>query len=199
MLVVPQQFRSKCLPNRSVFSGSGGENFLGHQIREYCQKVVLFAPVHLVGSHPYLVVEAQPQMRRLYVGEEHPPHPRVALSGHLSGKLQGHLAHRGLGEGLELLVEVLDAHRPGPGQTVHLAVVATASSRQGSNDNALYVEDIPVSPPDRFGIVITGHCGPGSRTLLRPQRVGLLYLQHEDRGACFQPQLHHRPCLCKPS
>ncbi len=41
------------------------------------------------GTHPHHGVEAQSRMRRLHVGEEHPPHPRVALAQDLAGTLHG--------------------------------------------------------------------------------------------------------------
>ena len=198
MAVVSQQFRSKSLPNRGVLTGRSAEDPLGHKISEHRQVIVPFAPVHLVGTHPNHGVEAQPRMCRLHVGEEHPLHPRVALAEDLAGTLHGHLTHQGHCEGLEFLGEVLAATLPGRGHTVHLAVVATASSRQRTDDHALLVEDVEVPPLHRLDMVVAGHRGPGSGALLRPQLGRLLNLQHEGRRTCLKPRLHHTPGFAKP-
>ncbi len=113
MPVVSLQFPSKCFPNRGILAGRGEENSLGHQIGKHRQVVVSLAPVHLVGTHPYHILKAQPLIRRLHVGEEHPPHPRIALTEDLTGTLHRHLPHEGQGECLELLSEVLAAPLPG--------------------------------------------------------------------------------------
>ncbi len=156
------------------------------------------APVHLVGSHPHHGVENQPLIRRFDVGEEHLPHPRVALAEDLAGPLDWHLTHQGHGEGLELLGEGLAAPLPRQGHTVNLAVVATASPRQGTDDQALLVEDVEVPPLHRFDMVVAGHRGPGARAFLRPQRSPLLDLQYEGRGTCLKPRLNHTPDFAKP-
>ncbi|MEY4692496.1 MAG: hypothetical protein RIT19_2821 [Verrucomicrobiota bacterium] len=166
---MPQQFRSKSRPNRGVLTGRSEGDPLGQQVSEHRQVVVPLAPVHLVGTPPNHGVETQPLIRRLHVGEEHPPHSRVALAEDLAGTLHGHLTHQGHGEGLELLGEVLAATLPGRGHTVHLAVVATASPRQGTHDYALHVEDVEVPPLHRLDMVVAGHRGPGARAFLRPQ------------------------------
>ncbi len=70
MPVMTQQFRSKSLPNRRILAGSGEEDSLGQQVSEHRQVVVPFAPVYLVGPHPDHVLEAQPLIRRLHVGEK---------------------------------------------------------------------------------------------------------------------------------
>ncbi len=197
--VVSQQFRSKSLPNGGVLTGRGEEDPLGHKISEHRQVVVPLAPVHLVGSHPDHGVETQPLLRRLHVGEEHPPHPRVALAEDLAGTLHGHLPHQGHSEGLELLGEVLAAPLPGRGHTVHLSVVATASSRQGTHDYALLFKNVEVPPLHRLDMVVAGHRGPGARAFLRPQRGRLLDLQHEGRRTCRKPRLHYTPSLTKPN
>ncbi len=156
------------------------------------------APVHLVGTHPNHGVETQPLIRRLHVGEEHPPHPGVALAEDLAGPLHWHLPHKGHGEGLELLGEGLAAPLPRQGHTVNLAVVATASPRQGTDDHALLVEDVEVPPLHRFDMVVAGHRGPGARAFLRPQRGRILDLQHEGRRTCLKASLDYTPSLPKP-
>ena len=178
--------------------GVAKRNPLGHKISKHCQVIVTFAPVHLVGNHQNHGVEAQSRMCRLHVGEAHPRHPRVGLAEDLAGTLQGHLSHQGHCEGLELLGEVLAATLPGRGHTVHLAVVATASSRQRTDDHALLVEDVEVPPLHRLDMVVASHRGPGSVALLRPQSSGLLNLQYEDRGTCLKPRLSHTPSFAKP-
>ena len=115
-------------------------------------------------------------IRRVHVSEAHLPHPRVALAEDLAGALHWHLTHLGHGEGLELLSEVLAGTLLGRGQTVHLAVVATASPRQRTHDHALLVEDVEVPPLHRLDMVVTGHRGPGWRSFLRPKRGRLLDL-----------------------
>ena len=117
MPVVTQQFRSKSLPNRGILAGSGEEDPLGQQVSEHRQVVVPFAPVHLVGTHPNHVIEAQPRMRRFHVGEKHPPHSRVALPEDLASTLHRHLSHKGQSEGFELLGEVLAASLPRRGHS----------------------------------------------------------------------------------
>jgi len=159
---------------------------------------VPFAPVHLVGTHPHHVVETQARVRRLHVGEEHPPHPGVALTEDLPGALHGHLAHQGQGKGLKLLGEMLAASLPGRSDTVHLAVVATASSRQRTNDHALLVEDVEVPPLHRLDMVVTGHLGASPSAFFRPQLGGLLDAQDERRGTGLEARFHHSPCLTKP-
>ena len=198
MAVVSQQFRSKSRPNRGVLTGRSEEDPLGHKISKHRQVIVPLAPVHLVGTHPNHGVETQPLIRRLHVGEEHPPHPRVALAEDLAGPLHWHLPHQGHGEGLELLGEVLAAPLPGRGHTVNLAVVATASPRQGTHDYALLVENVEVPPLHRLDMVVAGHRGPGARAFLRPQRGRLLDLQQEGRGTCLKPRLDYTPSLPKP-
>ncbi len=198
MPVVPQQFRSKSRSNGGVLTGRSKENPLGHKISKRREVIVPFVPVHLVGSHPNGVVEAQPGMRRFHVGEEHPPHPRVALAEDLSGTLHRHFPHQGTGEGLDLLGEVLAAPLTRLGHTVHLTDIAKASSRQGTHDDALLVEDVEVPLLHRLDMVVAGHRGPGPSTLLRPQVRRFLHLQQEGRGACLKPSLHDTPCLTKP-
>ena len=157
-----------------------------------------FAPVHLVGANPYNRVEAQPLIRRLHVGEELRPHPRVALAEDLAGTLHGHLTHQGHGEGLELLGEVLVASVPGRCDSIDLAVVATASPRQRTDDHTLLNEDVEVPPLHRLDMVVAGDRGPGSSALLRPQRSRLLDRQHEGRRTCLKPRLDYSPRTPKP-
>ena len=137
-------------------------------------------PVHPVGSHPHHFVEAQS------------PHPRVALAEDLPGTIHLHLTHQVNREVLELLGKVLTAPRPRWGHTVHLAVIATASSRKGTNDYALLVEGVDVPPLHRLAMVEAGHRGPGTSTFLRPQVRHFLHFLQEGRGACFKPRLHHK-------
>jgi hypothetical protein len=85
MPVVPQQFRGKNCPSIGVFTGRSKEHPRGHKISKHCQVVVPVAPVHLVGSHPHRVVEAQPGMRRFHVDKAHPPDSRGALVEDLAG------------------------------------------------------------------------------------------------------------------
>ena len=80
MPVMTQQFRSKSLTNRGILAGRGEEDTLGRQVSEHRQIVVPFAPVHLVATNPNHVLEAQPLIRRLHVGEKHPPQPRGSLA-----------------------------------------------------------------------------------------------------------------------
>jgi hypothetical protein len=131
------------------------------------------------------------------VGEEYPPHPRVALAEDLAGTLHRHLPHQGHGEGLELLGEVLAAPLPLWGHTVHLAVIAAAFSRQSAHDDALLVENVEVPRLHRLDMVAAGHMGPGPSTLLRPQVRRLLHLQKEGRGTCLKLSLPNTPCLSK--
>ncbi len=57
----------------------------------------------------------------------------------LAGMLHWNLTHQVHGEGLELLGEVLSAAAPRWIHTVRLAVIATASPWQGTQDEALFV------------------------------------------------------------
>jgi hypothetical protein len=195
---VSQHSRSKSRPNEGVITGRGEENSLGHQIREHNQVVVPLAPVHLVGSHPNHGVETQRLIRRLHVGGELPPRPRVAFDEALAGPLHWHFTHQSYGGGLENLSEALAAAFPRHCHTVHLAVGATASPWLGTNDDALLVENVEVAPLHRLDMVVAGHPGPGARAFLRPQRGRLLDLQPEGRGACLKPSLRNTPCLTKP-
>jgi hypothetical protein len=190
--------RSKSRPNGGVLTGTSNEAPLGHKISKHCQVVVPFAPVHLVRSYPHHVVEAQLGINRFHLGEEHPPHSRVAIAEDLAGTLHRHFPHQGHGEGFELLGEVLAAPLPRWGHTVHLAVIATASPRQGTHDDALLVEDVEVPPLHRFEMVVTGNLGTGPSTLLRPQVRRFLHLQEESRGTCLKPSTHDTPCLTQP-
>jgi hypothetical protein len=137
------------------------------------------------------------RLRRFHVGEENPLHPRAALAQDRAGPLQGHLPHQGHGEGLELLGEVLAATLPGRCNTVDLAIVTTASPRQRTDDHALLVEDVEVPPLHRLDMVVTGHRGPGSIALLRPQRLRHLDLQHEGRATRLKASLLSTPFLTK--
>ena len=112
MPVVTQRFRGKSLPNRGILAGRGEEDSFGQQVSKHRQLVVPFAPVHLVATNPNHVIEAQTSMRCFHVGEEHSPHPRVALPEDLVSTLDRHLAHEGQSEGFELLGEVLAASLP---------------------------------------------------------------------------------------
>ena len=198
MPVVSQQFPSKSLPNRGVLTGRREENPHGHKISKHRQIIVTLAPVHLVGSHPHHGVETQLLIRRLHVGEEHPPHPRVALAEDLAGTLHGHLTHQGHGEGLELLGEVLAATLPGRGDSIDLAIVATASSRQRTDDHALLVEDVEMPPLHRLDMVVSGHLRPRPGAFLRPQLAALLCPQDERPGTGFEPRFHNSLRLPKP-
>jgi hypothetical protein len=185
MPVMTQQFRSKSLPNRGILAGRGEEDPLGQQVSEHRQVVVSFAAVHLVGTHPYHLVEAQPRMRRLDVGGEHPPHPRVALAKDVASTLDRHLPHQGQSEGLELLGKVLAAPLLGRSHTVHLDVIATPAPRQRADDHALLVEDIQMPPLHRLDMVVAGHRGSCPSTFLRPQLGRFFHLQEnvEDSGS----------------
>jgi hypothetical protein len=132
MPVLPRQFRSKCVPNRSILFGRGKVYPLGYQVSGHRQLVLPFAPVYLVGSHPHRhVVEAQPRMRRLHMGEEHSRHHRVAFAKDSAGILSRRFTHQGHCEGLGLLGQVLATPFPGRGHKVHRAVVGAAPARQG--------------------------------------------------------------------
>ncbi len=157
-----------------------------------------FAPVDLVGSHPHSVGEAEPGMRRFRVGDEHPPHPHVALAPDLAGTLHRHLPHQDHGEGLKLLSEVLAAPLLRWGHTVHLAVVTTSPPWQPTQDDALLVRDVEVPPLHRLDMVVAGHRGPGPSTHLRPQVRLFLHPQQEGLGTCLKLNLHDTPCHTKP-
>ena len=198
MPIVSQQFRSKNLQNQGILTGRSKENPLGHKIIKHRQVIVTFPPVRLVGSNPYHVVEAQLEMRRFHVSEEHPPHQHVAFAKDLGGSLHLHLTHRGHGEGLELLGEVLAAPLSERSGTLHPAIVTTASPRQRKDDHPLLVEDVQVPPLHRLDMVVAGNRGPGSGSLLRPQRGSLLNLQHEPCGACIKRRLNYSLSTLNP-
>ena len=198
MPVVTQQFRSKSLPNRGILAGRGEEDSLGQQVSEHRQVVVPFAPVHLVGTHPDHVIEAQPRMRRFHVGEKHPPHSRVALPEDLASTLDRHLAHEGQSEGFELLGEVLAASLPRRSHTIHLTVIAPAPPWQSAHDHALLVEDIQMPPLHRLDVVVADHRGSCPSTFLRPQLGRFLNLQEKCGGLRLKPRLHYLPALPKP-
>lgn len=77
-------------------------------------------------------------MRRCTVGEEHPPHSRVALAGDPIGELHGHPTHQGYSGGLLRPGEVHVPLSPELSHTVHIAIAYTASS--------LKLEDGPCTP-----------------------------------------------------
>jgi len=195
---LPQRFRNKRRLNRGILTGRCKEDPLGDKISKYWHVVVPFAPVYLVGSYPYHVSGAQPGMRRFHVGEEHPAHPRVTLAEDLAGALHCHLPHQGHGQGLELLGEVLATPLPGQNHTVHLPVVATASTRHGTDDKLLLVEDVEMPLVHRLDMVVAGHRGPAPRALFRPQLGRLFDLQYERRGACLHASFDYTPNLPKP-
>ncbi len=87
------------------------------------------------------------------MGEEHPPHPKVALTEDQAGALHGHLSNQGHGKGLKLLGEMLAAPLPMQSKSLHLAVVAKPSARHGRGRNF----------------------GSSPSAFLRPQLGGLLY------------------------
>ncbi len=151
----------------------GEEDSLGRQIGKHRQVIVSLAPVHLVGTHPYYVLEAQPFIRRLHVGEENLLHPRVALAEDLNGTLHRHLPHGGQGACLELLSELLAAPLLGPGHTVHLAIVGSAPARQSAQNHALLVEDTLVALVHRLDVVVAGHRGSGARALASGHNSGV--------------------------
>jgi hypothetical protein len=187
--VVPQQFRSTCLPNLGIPPGGGKQHHLGHQVGKHHQLVVLLAPVNLVGSHRHYILEAQPRVRRIQMGEDHPPYPKAAVAKDLNGTLDLHLTHQAHCQSLALLGEAFAKLVPGRGHTVHLAVIATASSRLGPHDHALLCEEVEMQPLHRLDKVVAGHRWPGLSTLFMPQTSRLLHLQQEGRGACFKPCL----------
>jgi hypothetical protein len=198
MAVVLLQFYSKRLPNRGILAGRGEGYSLGHQVREPRQIVVAFPPVHLIGPHPYHLVEAQPRMRRLDVGGEHPPHRRVALAKDVASTLDRHLPHQGQGEGLELLGKVLAAPLLGRSHTVHIDVIVTLAPRQRADDHALLVEYVEAPPLHRLNMVVTDHRRASPYTFLRTQIKRLFYLQKGGRRLRLKPRLHHPSCLAKP-
>ena len=85
-----------------------------------------FTRVHLSGSHLHHFVEGQPCMRRLHLGEKHPPHTLVAVTEDPPNILHAPLTDQGHGGGLELLGKVLAALIPKHCDTLHLAVMTTA-------------------------------------------------------------------------
>ena len=157
-----------------------------------------FAPVHLVDPHPDQVLEAQPLIRRLHLGEKYPPHPRVALPEDLASTLDRHLSHEGQSEGFELLGEVLAASFPRRGHTIHLTVVATKSPWQRAHDHTLLVADIQMPPLHRLDMVVAGHLSSCPSTFLRPQLGRFLHLQEKCRGLRLKPRLQNPPTLPKP-
>jgi hypothetical protein len=159
---------------------------------------VPFASIHIVGSHRHHVAEIQPRMRRFHLGEEHPSHPRVAPAKELAGPNHGHLQHQDYGEGLEFLSELLTAPLPRRGDTGDLAIVATVSSRQRTDDHALHFNDVEVPLLHRLEMAVADHRGPCSSSLLRAQRCRLLYLQHEPRGVCIKPRLDYSRSIPMP-
>ena len=165
MAVVPQQFRSKSRPNRGVLTGRNEEDPLGKQISKHRQVIVPLAPVHLVGTHPNHGVETQALAGRRNLSDEHPPHPprsRRGSSRHVS------LASPASGSRRRPRTPASSAWSalPGRGHTVHLAVVATASSRQRTHDHALLVENVKVPTLNRLDMVVANHRGPGARSFL---------------------------------
>jgi hypothetical protein len=136
-------------------------------------------------------------MRRLHVGETHPPHPRVALAEYLIGPLHRHLTHQGQGVGLELLGEVLPAALPWRINAVNLAVVAKSLSWQPTHDHALPVGDVEMPPMNRPEMVLADYRGPGPR-FLRPYRGRLLDLQHKRGRTCLKRSFNHMSILPKP-
>ena len=173
-------------------------NSLGQQASQHRQIVVPFAPVDLVGPHPYHVLEAQPLIRRLHVGEEHSLHPLVAFAEDLASTLDRHLAHEGQSKGVELLGEVLAASFPRRSHTIHLTVIAPAPPWQSAHDHALLVGDIQMPPLHRLDMVATDHRGSCPSTLLRPQVRSFLHLQEKCGGLWLKPRRHHMPALPKP-
>jgi hypothetical protein len=98
----------------------------------------------------------------------------------------------------ELLGEVLAATLPGRCDSIDLAIIATASSRQPTDYQALLVQDVKVPPLHRLDMVAAGHRGHGSRAFLRPQGSVVLDLQYEGRRTRHKPLFHHTPSLPKP-
>jgi hypothetical protein len=170
--------------------------WLSDRVLQDCQVFVFFAPVD-VCPHSHHVVNAKSCMRRFHAGEEPPPHPRAALDKDLTSPFHRHFTHQGHGEGLELLGEVPATALPRRCDTVDLAVVPTASSRQRSADQALLVEDVELPLLQRLDMVVAGDRRPGSGTLLRPQRSRLFHLQQESRGASIEPRLDYGPSIPK--
>jgi hypothetical protein len=74
---------------------------IGYQVDEHRQVVSPVGPAHFVCSHPDYGFELEPRMRRILIGEKHPPHPRFALAVDLAGSTHRRFAHQGQGVGLE--------------------------------------------------------------------------------------------------
>jgi len=79
-----------------------------------------------------------------------------------------------------------------------LEVIATASSRQGTYDDAPFVEDVEVPPLHLLDVIVAGDRGPAPSTALRPQVQHLVQPQQEGRGTCLKPSLYNTPRLTKP-
>jgi hypothetical protein len=120
MPLVPQRFRNICPENRGIPSGRDKQPPLGHLVTENHQAVVLFATVNLHGSQPHYVIEAQSRMRCLHMGEQNPPHTRVAFVEDLAGKRHRHLHHQGQCAGLDFLGAVLPTFLLGGGTRYRL-------------------------------------------------------------------------------
>ena len=157
-----------------------------------------FAPFYFVGTHTNHVLKAQPPPRRLHVGEEHPPHPRVALAEDLAGTLHGDLPHQGSSEDFELQSEVLAASLSRRGHLVHLAVIAPVPPRQRTHNQALPVEDIQMTLLHRLDMVVEGYRGSVPSTFFSRQLVRLLIFQKICAGILLKPRIQHRPTLPKP-
>jgi hypothetical protein len=132
------------------------------------------------------------------VGEEHSPHPRVALAEDLASTLDRHLSHEGHSEGFELLGEVLTAPLPRRSHTIHLTVIASAPPWQSAHDHALLVEDIQMPSLHRLNMAVAGHRGSCPSTLIRPQLGRFLHLQHKRRSVRLKPSLHRTLGLSQP-
>ncbi len=71
--------------------------------------------------------------------------PRI-LAGTFVRRAGRHLTHQGHCEGFKFLDEMLAAHLPRRGHAIHLAGSVTASSRQGTSEYALLVQNVQISP-----------------------------------------------------
>ena len=198
MPAVPQQFRRKRFLNPSILPGYREKHPRGDEVGEHRQAVVAFAPDHIAASQPYHVVEAQPGMRRLHVGEKHPPHPRVVLIEILPARLTGIALIWVRAKASNSWVKCLLSPSHG-GDAVHFAAIGTSPPRQRTHDHALLVKDVKMPSLDRLDVVATNHRSGGARAFFRPQPERLLNLQHQGRGACPKPQLNNSPTLPRPN
>ncbi len=88
------------------------------------------------------------------MGEEHPPHPRVALGWDLAVTLQRYLPDLGQSDYFEPLAEMLAAPLPKHGHRVHCAIVEAAPMPQSIHNHTLFIENVQAVPLQRFTAIV---------------------------------------------